>query len=206
MSPRFTDIDDVFTYIQSNIAQTIFRGEQQRFLKKTAFDEITSKQTIRLVAEKDEALFMNEEQLDQFVNQVARDGRRMFATCVQGSLPMTCLQLLLGSGLTDANMPLTKEDYPGKQLKRNFVSSFIPNQALFNTAYFHLDAFQDLTGLTKPIDYDKSNLIGKGAFGAVYNIQIHAEYRSFVSVCTSLLSQPCCTDRSRRVTFKMSLQ
>ena len=206
MSPKFTNTEDVFTYIQNNITQTTFRGEKQRFLKKTAFDEITSKQTIRLVAEEDETLFMNDEQLDKFVNQVARDGKRMFATCVQGILPMTCLQLLLESGLTDANMPLTKEDYPGKQPKRNFVSSFIPNQALFNTAYFHLDAFQDLTGLTKPIDYEKSKLIGKGAFGAVYNIQIHAEHRSFVSVCTPPLIQPYCTDRTRRGTFRTSLQ
>lgn len=191
MPPTFANIDDVFTHIQGNIVQTIFRGEQQRFLRKAAFDEITTKETIRLVAVEDEALFLDEETLDQFVDRVAKDGKRLFATCVQGSLPMTCLQLLLENGLTDKNMPLTKDDFPGKKLKRNFVGSFLPNQALFNTAFFDLDKIQDLTGLTKPIIHDENRLIGKGAFGAVYTIQIHAEHRSFTSVCSLIPLERC---------------
>lgn len=186
--PKFMDTDDVFTYIQRNLVQTTFRGEQQRFLRKLAFDEITTKQTIHLVAAEDEALFLDEDDLGQFVGRVARDGKRLFATCVQGSLPMTCLQLLLESGLTDASMPLTEEDFPGRKFKRSFVGSFLPNQALFNTAYFHLDSIQDLSGLTKPIDHDETKMIGKGAFGAVYTVKIHVEHRSFPSVGSLILS------------------
>ncbi|KAJ4355046.1 positive regulation of MDA-5 signaling pathway [Ascochyta clinopodiicola] len=181
MRPAFADVDDVFTYIQSNIRQTMFRGEQQHFLRKSAFDEITTRETVHLVASEDEDLFMDEKSLDQFVDRIFKDGKRLFATCVQGSLPMTCLQLLLENGLTDSNMPLSKEDFPGKKLKRNFVGSFLPNQTLFNVAFFELDEVQDLTGLTKPIDHDENRLIGKGAFGAVYTIQIHSEQRSFTS-------------------------
>ncbi|KAH6639406.1 kinase-like domain-containing protein [Boeremia exigua] len=182
MRVQFEDTEDVFKYIQENVVQTVFRGEPQRFLRKAALDEVTSKETILLVTSDDEDVFLDEDGLERFADQVVKFGRQMFATCVQGSLPMTCLQLLLENGLTDTDMPLTEDNFPGsKKTKRRFVGSFIPNQALFSTAYFHLDSFQDLTGLTKPIDHDESTLIGKGAFGAVYTVQIHEEHRAFAS-------------------------
>lgn len=129
---------------------------------------------------------MDEKSLDEFVDRIFKNGKRLFATCIQGSLPMTCLKLLLENGVTDSNMPLSEEDFPGKKLKRHFVGSFLPNQTLFNVAFFELDEVQDLTGLTKPIVYDENRLIGKGAFGAVYTIQILNEHRSFTSVCSPI--------------------
>jgi len=182
MSASFRDTEDVFAYMQLNLVQATFRGEPQRFLKKSAFDIITTKQNIRLVIDEEESLYLNEEELDTLVDQVARKGKRLFATCVQGSIPMTCLKLLLEKGLTDADMPLAKDHCPGTSPKRNFVSSFIPNQALFNTAYFELDGYQDLKGLTKPIEHDENKLIGRGAFGSVYEVHVHPGYSSFADV------------------------
>ncbi|KAJ8110297.1 hypothetical protein OPT61_g6826 [Boeremia exigua] len=179
MSPQFTDVDEVFNHIQTNMEQTTFRGERQRFLKQSAFEEITTEETIRFVAKNDDIFWANNEQLDKFVDQVVCRGKRLFATCIQGGVSMNCLRLLLDRGSTDADMPLTKDDCPGTTFKRSFVSCFVPNQAFFTTAYFHMDQFQDMEGLTKPIDYDENRLIGKGAFGSVYKIQIHDEHRSF---------------------------
>ena len=67
------------------------------------------------------------------------------------------------------------------------LGSAFAYESLFHTAYFDLETDQDLNNLTKPINYDESHVIGKGAFGAVYDIQIHPDQRSFSSVGRSLM-------------------
>ncbi|KAF2623989.1 kinase-like protein [Macroventuria anomochaeta] len=180
-SPIFADTYQVFTYIQHNLSETVFRGERQKFLPKSALDNVTKKDTIKLVASEDESLFLEEKDLDEFVEHVGRDGPRLFATCVRADLPMSCVLLLLNKGFTDADMPLSEDDCPGPRLRKRFVSSFVPNQSLFNTAYFDLDTIQILDNLTKPIAFDESKSLGKGAFGTVFTIEIHPEHRSFPS-------------------------
>ncbi|KZM23618.1 uncharacterized protein EKO05_0007461 [Ascochyta rabiei] len=184
MDPKLENAAEVLDYMDEHMATTEFRGETQKFLPNPNFDIVTSERVIRNLVSKDRQLYIGELENEEFVHRVRREGRKMFATCIFGEFPLTCLKALFEDGLSDAKFPFEEKDCPGQIKKRKFCGSFIGNQKLFNPAYLHTNSEQKWDGrVTKPIEYSesKSALLGQGAFGDVYEIRIHPSQRSFSS-------------------------
>jgi hypothetical protein len=173
-------------YMNEHMEDIEFRGETQEFLPRPSFDIVTAESVIRHIVKQDGHLFLGEQEREALIKRIAKYGRKMFATCVYGGLPMTCLKALFDDGLDDGQFPFKLNDCPGQKDKQAFRVSFLKNQKLFNPAYLSMDSEQDWDiRITKPIEYNenKSSLLGQGAFGNVYRIYIHPEQRSFSSVC-----------------------
>lgn len=185
MLPTFENVLQVRAYANDHIAQTEFRGEEQEFLPTPDFNIITAESAIRAVVWNDEKLFLGQQEREALVSKIMQEGRKMFATCVYSSLPMTCLKALFDDGLSDRKFPFKIGDAPGQKDNQKFRAAFIKNQKLFNVAFFERSSEQSLDGgIRKPIDYDESEdaMLGRGAFGEVYKIGIHPSQRSFTSV------------------------
>lgn len=190
MTGELKNAAQVLEYMEKHLAKTTFRGEDQKFLPAPEFDKITSESVIRRLVQNGDNLYLGPGEEDDFVRKTYREGRKMFATCIFGELPLSCLKALFESGLSDANFPFEERDCPGQVNKRQFRKEFLGNQKLFNPAYFQMNSEQKWDGrVTKPVDYDegKAALLGQGAFGDVYRIHIHPSQRSFSSVCRSIL-------------------
>ncbi|KAF9693554.1 hypothetical protein EKO04_008240 [Ascochyta lentis] len=184
MAPKLENVTQVSDYMDEHMTETVFRGEKQVFLPKPDFDIVSSESVIRSLVSNDEELYLGQLEKEELVQRIYREGRKMFATCVFGDLPLTCLKALFEDGLSDAKFPFDEDDCPGQISKRKFRASFIRNQKLFSPAYLEMDSEQNWDGrVTKPIEYDesKSELLGQGAFGDVYRIRIHCSQRSFSS-------------------------
>jgi hypothetical protein len=189
MSTTLTDAGQVCNYINTKLVEMDFRGEPQSFLPAPDFDVITAEDVVRAVIWKDQESYLGEQERENLVRRILKEGRKMFATCVYGGLPMTCLEGLFQDGLSDGKFPFKIENCPGQKNNQRFRSSFINNQKTFNVAFFRLSVEQTLDrNISKPISYDESDeaLLGEGAFGQVYEISIHPSQRSFSSVRQSL--------------------
>lgn len=185
MAAPLKDFDQVPDYMDENMATTMFRGEEQKFLPKPNFDVVTAENVVRHLVSKDEELYLGLQEKEEFVKKIVLQGRKIFATCVFSDMPLTCVKALFEDGLTDAKFPFDEAACPGMKSKRKFRNSFIPNQKLFNPAYFDMDSEQDWDNrITKPIDFHEctTSLLGHGTFGNVYKIWIHRDQRSISSV------------------------
>lgn len=179
------DLDTVPEYMDDHMAATTFRGEDQTFLPTPYFDIVTAESVVRHLVSKDGNLYLGPQDQDDFIHKILTEGRKMFATCVYGDLPLTCVKTLFEYGLTDAKFPFREDDCPAQKNKRKFKSSFLENQKRFNPAFFELNSEHKWDGrMAKPVHLDesKSSLLGQGAFGDVYKIWIHPDQRSFSSV------------------------
>ncbi|KAF3034086.1 hypothetical protein E8E12_005727 [Didymella heteroderae] len=188
MLPTFDNVAQVRAYMNDHLKDTEFRGETQEFLPTPDFNIVTSEGVIRTVISKDEKLFLGHKDRAALILKISQEGRKMFATCVYGSLPMTCLKALFDDGLSDCRFPFKIGDAPGQKDNQKFIAAFIKNQKIFNVAFFARSSEQILDGgIRKPIDYDESEdaMLGKGAFGEVYKIGIHPGQRSFTSGANS---------------------
>ncbi|KAH7359965.1 kinase-like domain-containing protein [Pyrenochaeta sp. MPI-SDFR-AT-0127] len=183
MATIFSDTDKVFEFMEENMVILNFRGEDQEFLPRSAFEQVTTKDVIRLAALEPHDFLWTDQALENFVDRVYEQGRIMFATCfyAQG-LTMNILKGLLDQGLTDADIPLPRNACANTKLKR-YVSAFRDNQKRFYVADFQKNSYQDLDGITKPINFEEkpSNLLGRGAFGEVWSIKLHSEHHSLLS-------------------------
>ncbi|CAO2658700.1 Nn.00g064230.m01.CDS01 [Neocucurbitaria sp. VM-36] len=189
MSPPFSDTEEVYEFMQDNMVKDWrFRGVIQEFLPKPALDKVTTKEVIELVVSKDDKFFLTGQALEDFVAKVHEEGTIMFVTCFFAALDMNVLKALLDIGLTDKDLPLTEECCANHKLKRRPIfTAFRDNQKRFHTAYLGLNSNQNLDGITVPINFDEdlSYLLGRGAFGDVWDVEIHKDHRSFSSGASS---------------------
>jgi hypothetical protein len=191
MCATFNDLDDLRLFLDEHETTLLFRGEAQDFIPRLAFEKLATKDVMRLVATKESPFLLDGNKLEDLIEDAHKNARTMFAICLSAfsdqQLCMTVLKGLLDDGLRDADLPFTKASVRNVQLKKH-MKLFLSNQKLFCTAYFHLSSYQNLDGLTKPIKLEEkmSNILGKGAFGDVWNIEIHPEHRSFSSVCSEI--------------------
>lgn len=186
-SPKFANTSEILDYIDENMKEVKFRGVEQKFLPRPHLDSITTKDVIRVVIAKEEGFYLAQQKLEELVEEIYQKGRKMFATYVYSTLPLTCLVALLEDGLSDKRFPFSFEDCPRQYPKREFRSKFLQNQKYFHTAYFDISSEQTLDGgITIPIEHDEGHeaLLGEGAFGQVFRIDIHDGQRSFSSVCS----------------------
>lgn len=162
-----------------------FRGESQEFLPRCALDQITTWDVISLVAQEDKELYLKGKEMEEFVNQVYRKAPKLFATCVFDELSMNYLKGLLDDNLSDANFPLTESTCSEPKVKRR-LRRVMSNQKKFFVPYLSTNSMQNLDDITKPIKFDEDEdfLLGTGAFGEVYEIEIHPDHRSFSCVST----------------------
>lgn len=183
MFPAFRNSDEVYRFMRTHMVKYKFRGETLQFLPRLDLEKVTTKDVIRLVCEKDKELYLDDELREQFIDQVYKNGRILFATCLYGDLPMNYLKGLLDDNLTDGNFPLNDGHCSNMKLERNF-DRILDNQRRFFIAYFDLDSMQSLDDITKPINFDEDPqfLLGNGAFGDVWEIEIHHQHRSFLCV------------------------
>ncbi|KAJ4365203.1 positive regulation of MDA-5 signaling pathway [Neocucurbitaria cava] len=186
MSPQFSEADDVYEFMESHMVKWNFRGEMQEFLPKPAFAAVTTKEVIELVVSDDANFLLDVQAQEHFVMKVHEEAPIMFTTCFYAAgLSMAVLKALLDSGLNDQDLPLTKDSCANTKLKR-LIPTFCDNQKRFRIAYFGLNSMQNLGDITKPIkfDEDEKHLLGTGAFGEVWEIEIHDDHRSFFNVRT----------------------
>lgn len=183
MSTAFQTSDDVYQFMSAHMVNYTFRGEPQQFLPRLDLEKVITKEVIRLVCTEDKDLFLGDVPREQFVDQVYSKGRILFATCLFADLPMSYLKGLLDDDLTDAKIPLKKGDCSNMKLQRKF-NHILDNQKRFFVACLNLDSMQSLDGITKPIHFDEDPifLLGHGAFGEVWEIEIHEDHRSFFRV------------------------
>jgi len=166
-----------------------FRGQPQEFLPWSALNEVTRKEVVqKIVAQDKDVVLNNREQVD-FVDRIVECGRRLFAICVHCDSTMQHLKVILDNGITDRQLPLSKDDFGSLGDKRAFVRSFISNQKHFNTINLTVDSILKLDDVqsdrfTMPIDYEEveANYKGKGAFGTVWKVRIHRDHRTFACV------------------------
>ncbi|KAL6707156.1 hypothetical protein ACN47E_004703 [Coniothyrium glycines] len=190
MDNKFEDIDAIRDFVEERTETMHFRGEEQNFLPKVDFETITTLAVIRLAVFDDSKLAMvkNEESREKFAKVVHEKARVLFTMCVvglQSSFPMLVLNGLMNEGLTDASLPLNRNSLASctnKELTKEFKQIY-DKQKLFRTAYFALNSYQNLDGVTKPVKLEEglSNILGKGAFGEVFRIEIHPQHRQFAS-------------------------
>lgn len=204
MIASFDGFDQLLEYMDAHMVTTTFRGEEQTFLPRPNFDVVTAESVIHHLVSKDGDLYLGPTEKKDLVRKICAEGRKMFATCVYGELPLTCIKALFEYGLSDAKFPFKEKDCPAQKHKRKFKSCFLENQKRFNTAFFDLNSEQKWDGHTsKPLKLDesKTSLLGQGAFGDVYQIWIHPDQRSFSSVGHSqLVNRPCTKVLSREPT------
>lgn len=208
MCAKLENVNQVVEYMDEHMTETEFRGETQRFLPTPNFEKVTSEIVIRELVSKDEELYLGQQERNDFVQRIHNEGRKMFATCIFGDLPLTCLKALFDDGLSDSRFPFKAEDCPGQKNKRKFRTNFIDNQRLFNPAFFKMNCEQKWDGrVTKPIENDESAsaLLGQGAFGNVYQIRIHPGQRSFSSVSYAPLLMRAPLTVSARVRARTAL-
>lgn len=196
MTTTFLTADAVEQFIIDSMVKTYtYRGEQQKFLPRGALEQITTREVINLVAIKDKNLYLNEEDLERFIDQVHQRAPKLFATCVFAELPMSYLKGLLDHNISDANFPLTETHCTMQNLARKF-ERVIDTQKKFFVPYLRMNSTQVLDNITKPIHFENEEcLIGRGAFGNVYEVAIHKDHRSFSCVSTCLYHYPFNTDR-----------
>lgn len=181
---------EVVEFMERNMAITMFRGEEQIFLPKPSFDIVTSEIVVRNLVSTDEGLVFEHQEREDFIQKVVLHGSKMFATCIFSEMSLACVKNLFDSGLTDEQFPFkisdclafTKAGSPPDFISRRKTrSTFVPNQKLFNTAFFSLDSELFLDDrVAKPIDFDESMkyLLGSGSSGLVYKIHIHPSQHS----------------------------
>ena len=180
-----TQTSQVLDYMDNNMQEVHFKGVSQRFLPRSHLDIVTTKDVMHVVIKEAKGFYLGQQTREDLVEKLHRNGRKMFATCVYGTLSLTSLVALLEDGLSDERFPFKPEDCPGQCSKREFRQLFLENQKFFHTAYFGKSSEQNLDGgITIPIDHDEGDkaLLGEGAFGRVFEIGIHEDQRSFSSV------------------------
>lgn len=188
MADSPTNTQELWDYMFNHMRNDMdFGSIDQDFLPRTAFEAATSRDVIRKIVAQDEELFMTTKDQEDFVRNVYQHGRKLFAICVYSELPMTCLKTLLDDKITDAMIPITGDQCRSIKHKKKIVTTFLPNQKRFHSAYFAMDDMQSLTkGMSIPIDYSTSkSKLGKGSFGDVWKVQIHPDHCGFSSVSIS---------------------
>jgi hypothetical protein len=180
--------NDVRAFIRTYTIKYKFRGQPQKFLPRSALDTITTRNVIRQVIAQDKKIIPNNHEQEQLVDRVFRNGRKLFATCVDIDKSMKYLVAMLDNGLTDANLPLGEDDFGSLSQKGGFADSFVAAQKRFHTVFLD-EYFQELIDdlsdcFSIPIHFEEieAHLKGKGAFGSVYKVTIHPDQRSFPCV------------------------
>lgn len=188
--------DGVCDYMEDNMVFFNFRGQPQQFLPVSALNRVTQKDVVEKIIAQDKDLVINEHDEAQFIDRILKCGRKLFAICVHCDATMQHLKVMLDNGITDARLPLSKEDFGNLKEKRGFVRNFTANQKHFNTISLSTDSIQKLDDLqsdrfTIPIDYEEieANYKGKGAFGTVWKVRIHPDHHSFICVRPGYVEQ-----------------
>lgn len=180
---------DVREFIRSHMVSYKFRGYPQKFLPRSALDTITKRAIIRQVIAQDKKMILNHHEQEEMVDRVYRCGRKIFATCVDCDKSMKHVLAMLDNDLTDESLPLSEDDFGSLSQKGAFVNSFVSAQKRFNTVFFSENQFAELDDnlsdrFSIPIHFEEieAHFKGKGAFGAVYQVKIHPDQRSFSCV------------------------
>lgn len=191
MAGSINNPDGVYEYMEDHMVTFNFRGQPQRFLPRSALAHVTRKEVVQKVVAQDKDTILNDHDQALLIDRIVKDGKRLFAICVHCDASMQHLKAMLDNGITDARLPLSRNDFASLKAKRGFVGNFIANQKHFNTKSFALDSNQRLDDLqsdrfTIPIDYEEieANYKGKGAFGTVWKVRIHRDHHSFICVRT----------------------
>ncbi|KAF2656768.1 kinase-like protein [Lophiostoma macrostomum CBS 122681] len=179
--------DDISQYLEDHMAKLEFRFQTQEFVPRDIFEIATSKMAIeQAVKQEEDELELISEDLDNFVTDIHQCGRKLFAACVRSGLAMTCLKRLLAKGFTDLNQPRADCDCDCPNLKprdRKTFRHFLDSLKKFNAPFFATNSFQALDSNTPiPIQFaeDSSNLRGKGAFGEVWEMNIHKSHHNLL--------------------------
>lgn len=184
----FTTPDDAWNFMFDNMKPYQWKDDQGEYLPRRALERVTTRSFIKLVASTDKSIFLVDEQLDLFVDQVYRQARIMFATCFYAlwaaGTAMNVLKALLDNDVTDEKLPLRRTISSNPRLKPA-ISLFEANQKHFHVAFFSSNSIQDLSGITKPVIFEDNakKSLGNGAFGFVHPIEIDPEHHSFSCVC-----------------------
>lgn len=197
MATTFLTADAVDQFIVDRMVTYTFRGESREFLPRGALDQITTREVISLVAISDSSLLLNKKDRERFIDQVHQRAPKLFATCFFAPLSMSFLKGFLDHNISDANFPLKASHCTMPHLVKSF-RSVIDKQHKFFVPYLGMNFTQVLDNITKPIHFDESEecLLGRGAFGNVYEVAIHKDHRSFSCVSTFSCLYPFTTDRS----------
>ena len=170
-------------YVEEAMVTAKFRGQTQKFLPKPALDFATREGTIRGVIAEQNTGWLTIPEQEGFVFEICQRGRKMFIICVYAEKSMSFLRTLLNSGLDDSKYPFSSEDCPAQIGRSTFRNSIIANQIFFGARFFSLNSEQSLDDdMPKPINFDESKVLGRGAFGEVVKVQIPEEQRDFSSV------------------------
>jgi hypothetical protein len=183
-----TTPDDAWNFMVDNMKPYQWKDDEGEYLPRRALEKVTTRSVIKLVASADKSIFLVGEDLDQFVEQVYRKARIMFATCFYAlwaiGSAMNALKALLDNDVTDEKLPLKKTVSSNPKLKP-YICLVEANQKHFHVAFFSSNSIQNLSGITKPVIFEENakNSLGNGAFGFVHPIEIDPEHHSFTCVC-----------------------
>jgi hypothetical protein len=181
--------DDLWQYLEDNMARLEFRTQPQEFVPRDIFEEATSKETIqKTVLQEEDELGLSKQDLDSFATVIHQRGRKLFAAGVRSGIAMTCLRRLLAKGFTDLNPPRGASDCDCPNVKprdRGKFGFFLENLKKFNAPSFATDSFQVLeNGTPIPIQFveESTNLRGRGAFGEVWEMNFHRAHHDLLPV------------------------
>ncbi|CAI6338060.1 unnamed protein product [Periconia digitata] len=187
MDPLLNNKADVIKYMNRNMVRNKFEGHLQRFLPASKLEVVTSLEVIRNLVVEDQELILNNQEKANLPDRISHFGRKLFAICVFQEIPLLFLKAMLDNGLTDRSLPLSEEQFDSLISNRKMVKDFTDDQKHFNTMFFKENCNESMDEetsdqLSMPIDYNGSkNLIGRGAFGAVYDVRIHPDHHNFTS-------------------------
>lgn len=180
--PLLGDSDALWQFMDSRMVKCTFKAQAQDFLPAKALMEATRREVIKNIVLKDENLRLSPSETSEFIDRICHEGCKLFLSCVYCSMPMSCLRNLMNMGFTDSNLPRTVDDCPSTENKRLFKTGFLVNLKRFYAPVFNMNSYQILDDTSPmPIDLEEElgNLLGRGAFGEVWNINIHADHFSF---------------------------
>ncbi|KAF1921691.1 kinase-like domain-containing protein [Ampelomyces quisqualis] len=180
MSTNFPDMPNdsaaccklVRSAIEKRLITANFGDDPMRFLPDSAFSEVADHQIIDQILM---STVLETEVRSSTVGKLMNGGKRIFATCIWGSLPPLMLRDILANvgDRLDKALPLAPGSFPASFPQEN-VQNFINAQWFFLAPQFIEGKFTNLLSEETqiPIQYSTGDSLGKGAEAEVFNAEI----------------------------------
>jgi serine/threonine protein kinase len=172
-------VSSLRTSIDKALTTRQFDNRISQYLQPSDIDNLASNLNVRNIVESDETIPRVKK--DLLVNDIGRNGRRMFVICLAANITMDYLSIFLLHGATDAEIPFAHDKFNDQpQDVRENASVFNEFQYLVPQVLTGGDFAAHYSSAGVPIELPGSSQgvepLGFGVSGAVYKARIDTDY------------------------------